>query len=853
MPDRLSALPVAATRSGAVRFGAYMLRRFGWFYYISGLGFCLRRMALKEHSAERIRNAAKAGPVVYVLLSRSSLDHLALNAALNRRRLPLSIWADGVTAFFWQPVVDAWRDLGRRVRTLMSSGRAPHPVHSGWLEHTVRAGHPTTLFIDQNAEDTTNEAFEAIIRAQAGTDASIQLVPIVVVWDRAPETASASVARQWFDGSRERPSGLGRLVRATFGRGDAFVQAGEPVDLPQLIARVPEGRRARALRTVLRRYLRRESQAVRGPRLLSKRVMKRLVLDDPPMRALAADEAQATGRPLSKVQRDMDKAFDTIAANFQWWTIRVMDIVLRPLWTRVFNGVDVPEADIDRIRSAIRDGSAVLVPSHKSHFDYLLLSWVLYNHDLIVPHVVAGINLKIPGVAFFLRRAGGFFVQRSFREDRIFPAVFSRYLAELIRQGYPVEFFIEGGRTRSGKLLTPKLGVLEMVVDAATTRRHGRAVTLLPIALAYERVAEEASYARELGGAEKAPESIGQVVKATNVLGKRYGRLYLRVGEPIDVGELADDGWKELNDHDKREQLQHTGERIIHRIGKRTVVLPSSLVALGLLAHNQRGVPQTVLFERIERFRTLLKTAGAEESASLVLASRTIRLALNRFHDEHLVTDLEGPDGTRVWVPDTERRITLEFYKNQVIHWLAPAGLMTLAIRVTGGETYSQDDLMPAFYDAVWTLRREFILDPDCTATTLASSALQTLVDAGALQLDEGRYTVLRVDRISELYALFRSIAEAYTVVLNRAHEYAGRNAKDLAKALQSRQDEWLSDGTITRPESLSLVTLQNAIRAFGDENVLVGDPRQSLSVDPDLATQRRAAIAGWCKRADRQ
>ncbi len=853
MSGSLSALPLAATRAGAMRFGAYMLRRFGWFYYVSGLGFCLRRMVLKEHSAERIRTAAKAGPVVYVLLSRSSLDHLALNAALNRRRLPLSIWADGVTAFFWQPVVDAWRDLGRRIRKLMSTGRPPHPVHSGWLEQTVAAGNPTTLFIDQNADDTTNDAFEAVIRAQANTDASIQLIPIVVVWDRAPETTSASAARQWFDGSRERPSAFGRLIRAMFGRGDAFVQAGEPVDLPQLIQRVPEGRRSRALRTVLRRYLRRESQAVRGPRLLPQRVMKRLVLDDPPMRALAADEAQATGRALSKVQRDMDKAFDTIAANFRWWTIQVMHLVLRPLWTRVFNGVDVPEADMDRIRSAIRDGSAVLVPSHKSHFDYLLLSWVLYNHDLIVPHVVAGINLKIPGVAFFLRRAGGFFIQRNVRDDRIYPAVFSRYLGELIHQGYPVEFFIEGGRTRSGKLLPPKLGVLGMVVDAATTRRHGRAVTLLPIALAYERVAEEASYARELGGAEKAPESIGQVVKATNVLGKRYGRLYLRVGEPLDIGQLADQQWKELNEHDKREQLQRTGERIIHRIGMKTVVLPSSLVALGLLAHNQRGVPQTVLFERIERFRALLNKAGAEESASLDLASRAIRLALTRFHSEHLVTDLEGPDGARIWVPDNDRRITLEFYKNQVIHWLAPAGLMTLAIRVTGGESVSQDELMPAFYDAVWTLRREFILDPDRTATDIATDALQTLVDAGALQLVDDRYTVVNISRISELYALFRSIAEAYTVVLNRAHEYAGRNAKDLAKALQSRQEEWLSDGTITRPESLSLVTLLNAIRAFGDEKVLVGDPRVSLSIDPELANRRRDAIAGWTQRVDRQ
>src|SRR5690606_36038984 len=145
---------------------------------------------------------------------------------------------------------------------------------------------------------------------------------------------------------------------------------------------------------------------------------------------------------------------------------------------------------------------------------------------------------------------------------------------------------------------------------------------------------------RELGGAEKKPESIGQVVKATRVFGQRYGRLYLRVGEPIDVGALADSAYKELDEPEQRDALQVVGERIIHRIGARTVVLPSSLVALGLLAQNKRGVRHGELMARIERLRAWLQRAGAEEAASLHLASRALRLALARFHDEKLVGDL---------------------------------------------------------------------------------------------------------------------------------------------------------------------------------------------------------------------
>src|SRR6185436_20181715 len=113
-------------------------------------------------------------------------------------------------------------------------------------------------------------------------------------------------------------------------------------------------------------------------------------------------------------------------------------------WTRVFSGVDAEDSDIATLRSALRDGSCVLVPCHKSHFDYVLMSWVMYDHDMVVPHVVAGMNLAIWPISILLRGAGGFFVRRSFQGDRVFPAVFARYVRELVLREYPVEFFPEG-------------------------------------------------------------------------------------------------------------------------------------------------------------------------------------------------------------------------------------------------------------------------------------------------------------------------------------------------------------------------------------------------------------------------
>jgi glycerol-3-phosphate O-acyltransferase len=542
------------------------------------------------------------------------------------------------------------------------------------------------------------------------------------------------------------------------------------------------------------------------------------------MRELAAREAQASGKPAAKIRKQMERDFDKMAAHFNWWVIRVLDVVLRPLWTKIYSGVDVRPEDLERIRAAMRQGTAVLVPSHKSHFDYLLLSWVFYANDLALPHVVAGMNLAIWPISIVLRGAGAFFIKRSFTGDRLFPAVFSRYLRELIRQNYPVEFFIEGGRTRSGKLLPPKLGVLGMVLEAAEVRRRGQEVTLLPVALAYEQVAEEQAYARELGGEPKQAESVGQLVQARSVLRRRYGRVYLRVGEPIACSPLVDPSaerpaWHERPRPEQKAALQQVGERLIHRIGRVTVVLPTSLVALALLAHHRRGLRQSELVARIDRFRAFLTRAGAAEAASLDHPSQAIHEALGRFHRARLIEALDH-DGDRVWAPVVDKRITLEFHKNQVLHFFAPALLAIAAIRARPDGAFSVAELQPDFAFLVGLLRREFILDPDQTPEAWLTDGIDALHTHGAIAPDPDGWRVCDAGRAGEMLALIRSLVEGYAISLTALPHLidAGVAEKDLPTALQQHAE---AGAAATRPEALSLVTLQNAFATWKEEGLL--------------------------------
>ncbi len=817
-----------AARAEAVWYGSAMLRTFGWFYWILGLGRLLGRVRLEEHSVERIRTASEKGTVVYILLRRSTVDHLALNTVLNRRRLPLSVWANGVINFYWQPVIEAWRDVYHRISHVFSEG-LPDPVRSGWLARTVAAGAPVTVFLTNNdtwrnvlSRTEMADPLAALLEAQKESGSPIQLVPTLVVWDRSPDVSDQSAVTHFLSGTHEAPTRLMMARNVAFRSHEAFIQVGEPVDLAEFTERVEASKQAKALRVLLRRFLRREARLVRGPRLLPHHVMKRLVLENPPMRELARRESEATGQSVTDIQKQMSSDFDTIAARFKWWVVRLLDLALRPLWTRVYSGVNVRDEDLDHIRTAMRGGTAVLVPCHKSHFDYVLLSWVFHEHDLIVPHVVAGANMAFWPVSIFLRGAGGFFIKRSFAGERIFPAVFSRYLRELINHGYPVEFFIEGGRSRTGKLLQPRLGVLGMVLDAAAVRPRSREVTLLPIQLCYEQVAEEGTYALELAGEEKTTESVGQVVSARSILSRRFGRVYLRVGEPILCSQIVDPTedqprWTQRSRMEQREILQPLGERIIHRIAQAAVVLPTSVTALALMAHHRRGIKHTELTARMQRFRDFLRRAGAEEASSMEYFSQARGEALERFRKAGLINAMEHQD-ERLWGINVDTRITLEGYKNQLIQFFVAAGFVSMAARPLPDAPFTLDDVRGSVSRLAWVLRREFILDPDTGTTELTRRGLADLVAHGALTEDDGRYELADMAMMGEIFNLFRHFLETYTLVL-RSIDKVGRNdTKEMCRVLQGMGPALLSSGQVTRPEALSTVTLENAVKSFIDD-----------------------------------
>ncbi len=852
---------------GVARYASAMGHRFGPLFHLLGLGLLLRGLRFEEHSAERIRRASELGPVVYTLYYRSLFDLLALNKVLSTRRLPLASFCNGLRTAAWMPLPTFWRSVVARLRHL---GRSAEPLRSGWLASLLASGSSAALFMlgprawrDLLHRRPRPDVAEALLRAQQRSEAAIQVVPVVIIWSRRPMT-TRSEAERILLGSEERPGRFSRLWAALTRRGTLIVQAGEPLDLARFsehYAEDPPQRRTRILRVVLRRYLYREQSTVRGPRTRSHAWMRRLVLSSRAVRDAAQHEIKATGHSEERVLRKVERSFDKIAARMSYSWVRLAALATRLLWNRIYSGVDVLESDIDRIRQLQRRGGVVLLPCHRSHLDYLLVSSILYQHGVVLPHIAAGINLSFWPAGPIFRRLGAFFVKRSFRGDRIFPAVFDQYLRQLVREGYPLEFFIEGGRSRTGKLLPPKLGLLGMVIDAAdAVKRDDFDLALLPINICYEQIAEEGAYARELSGEKKKSESISQVIRARRVLRARYGRVYIRLGEALSVKQTllsADRPWSEMDREHRGEALQRVGESVLHRINQQALVLPTSLAALALLAHHRRGIRREALFARVERFRSFLERTGAPMSASMAWPGWAVEEAIGRFVGDRKLRVFEDQDGP-VYQLAEDGRITLEYYKNNLLHFFVPAALLALALRTQlrdhgiprSGilEAGIPIDFQPArrgFRTLAWWFRYEFVFDPETTTGKLLDMATEQLADYGALQGDRGELRVVDADRLHELANLLVNFVESYWLALRGAQGLArkGARARDLEPAIRQLGEGTYAVEEIRRAEALSSVTLKNALRAFKEEGILGSGEDGGLTIDSPACAEALAQL----------
>ncbi len=809
------------------QYGGGMLRRFGLLYFLSGVGLMLRKLRMSDRSANNIREASNKGPIVYVFYTRSKLDWLALNRVLNQRRLPLAEVSLDMRVLWYRPLLDACRQAWGSVKRLLGRLDDRHLLGNTLQKDGVAAvflTKPNGLFY------TNTDALEQLVELQSKMDSSVQLLPVAVVWQRRPSKERSDLMR-FVLGSEDQPGPVMKLFSVVNRDHEPIIQVGESVALTEVLERYenqPAKRQIRVARLLLKGYLYRETHAIRGPKIRSFTWFRRQIQLAPEVRELVQSESQRTGRSVESLRREVDKTVEHIAARFSFRILKAFALFCRFVWNQIFSGVDLRPEDIERMHEAVRTGTPILVPSHRSHLDYLLIGSQCYEHGLVLPYVVAGENLSFFPMGHLFRGSGAFFIKRSFKEDPIFPVIFERYVRLLIREEIPVEFFIEGGRSRTGKLLHPKLGMLKMVVNSAVHMKSDRILTILPIAFSYEQIAEEKSYAKELAGKSKKKESVSGLLKARKILQKRYGKVYMRVGEPIYLNEIIagfEQPWDDMDTAQQKSILQGIATQVMHGIGQNMLILPTGIAALALLSDHRPGISLELVHQRAERYDRLLRHKGAMAAESLNHARWVVERAMERFSSEGWIERLEDAQDTIIRVVP-ESRITMEYYKNGLMHFLAPVSLLAASILATDGDCEG-DETLRLFLELSFVLRFEFPAHPTFSLRELAEDSRSAMVEYGALSATEEEgtvsYAVQSPELLHELASLTTNFLESYICVLRACQSFASVNLseKELKKRVQEYATARLAVAEILRPEALSSVNIANAIFAFKSEGIL--------------------------------
>ncbi|MFP5307826.1 MAG: glycerol-3-phosphate 1-O-acyltransferase PlsB, partial [Gammaproteobacteria bacterium] len=640
-----------------------------------------------------------------------------------------------------------------------------------------------------------------------------QIVPVSIFWGREPEKETS-----WFKLIFADSVQAGRVrklfIMAAHGR-NVFANFGLPLSFREAMDREPDATRAihKLIRALHFHFLRARTAAL-GPTLLRRQVVIDSLLAAPGVQAAIAREA-AQSSP-EKARTYARKCAEEIAADYSNASIRFLERVLSVVvFKRVFSGIDV--RGLERVREWAQQYELIYMPAHRSHADYLLLSYSLYQAGLVPPHIAAGVNLNFWPVGGLLRRCGAFYMRRSFSGDRIYTAVFRAYVDSLIQRGYAIEFFPEGGRSRTGRLLAPKTGLLSMVLEAGL-RQQTRRVLLVPVYIGYDRCWEVGSYAKELRGAKKQKESAEGLLKAGKILGKSYGKAYINFGEPIPLQRYADErlpGWREhfAGGADGQPQgfkrfVAELALENTRRINEATVANPTGLAALALLSSPERVVSADELVEQLGHLVWLLK--GNPYGAHQYIPDSAPRSILDTSAPIARFLRVPHPWGDLYGINERDA-VALTYNRNNIQHLFAIPSLIANLFRT---RLLLSDEAIVTGVRALYPfLRTEFFLRGEAEETEPVTRRwIEVMVQLGLLTREGER--LRRPDASQPAYSILAMLGRVLGETLERYCMTALLLAEERRTQQELKRERFEEDCRLLA-ERMAILTGRNAPEFF--------------------------------------
>ncbi len=821
-------------------------------FFLSGILYRLfKRVLFNQDMTDELRRMNSEGTVLYVIKYKGLLEYLLYHYRFRRSRLPYPKIAFDLNMSLVLPLSQLFRVFRFYAAHFFKHGHLPNPVENGFLEDAIKR-EETALLCLVNPEGFSRSFLHArkdplqlVLETQGRMERPVFIVPQLILYKKTPEKENPGLLDIFF-GFKDKPGVLRKIVLFFRHNRKAFIDFGEPLNLQEYLKDLspekPMEEVTDEVRQMLLDRIDRQKRVILGPVMKSRQLIKETVLKDGRVVEAIQGSAGKPGAAHGK-KKEAARYFDEIAADYNVAYVQFSSMVLTWLWKKMFHGIDVNHSELAKVREWAAKGPLIYIPSHKSHIDYLILNYILYNNQMFVPRIAAGKNLSFWPVGPFFRKAGAFFIRRSFKGAKVYAAVFTRYVKALIEEGHPLEFFIEGGRTRSGKLILPKIGFLSILVEAF---REGYCSDLVfvPVSIVYDRVVESQSYLKEVGGGEKAKETFSQVVATRHFLKKKYGKIYIRFGEPVSLKEFY-----AKESEVKARTEKRLAFRLIRAINGVTLVTPVGLAAAAILTRHRRGFYLTELAETVGSMAGFLERYHFPMADSLSDPQKAMDETMALLTKNNVVSLLEDVDGSGTfYFLDDEKKMELEFYKNSIIHFFIRHAFLALSL-LKGSENVKNDlDIAEDYSFLKRLFRYEFIYESSTMAQREIDDTVAYFLELLLIERDEGGqgYVLTRsgFEELPQWAAFILPFLESYWIATRHIVGDKGKTVwkrGDELKSMVSMGQRFQKMGIIDHIEAVSQPNFKNAMRFIKEEGFPISEKQKEESPE---GLERLAALS---------
>ena len=591
---------------------------------------------------------------------------------------------------------------------------------------------PKYLISEQRFKRQKTHNLEEILR----TGDNISIIPVTLSWGNRPDKEQ-SLFKIIFSPSWRPAGSIKRIFKLFIHGRNLTIQFERLFNIQQEIEQKNSiEKNALIISRYLRAVFRKSKQAMLGPDISHRRTLVKSLVRNKYVREEIKELSNGNSSRKKQLTKKAYRYANEICSDMNYPIVSLLASGFTWFWNTRYEGLHTK--NLEEIRKLSKDNSLIFLPCHRSHIDYCALTYLLYENGLMVPQVAAGNNLNLPIIGGILRGAGAVFMRRTFMSNALYSTVFFEHIRALMTRGNSIEFFPEGGRSRTGLSLPSRPGLLSLVIRSYASLKNQN-VKIVPIYIGYEKILEGQSYLSELAGGKKQKESIFDPLKVFKDFRNYLGNAYLNFAEPIDLENFLKEHLDEYSissPKEKPEWLQQItsqlGQDVIKSINNSVAVTSTSLFSLALLTSSTQAMSEEDLMSRIKFFMELIENSS--DYKDVWITQTDVKDMIVKTEKLGFITP-NFVSSKKVYRPTSDQVATLSFYKNNIAHLYILYSLICESIKFV--KSASEEDITNLLIMIYPIFAKDFHLKKNTTNAETIREAMGVLKGVGVIDTDQ--------------------------------------------------------------------------------------------------------------------